>query len=132
VIDAGAFRTARGSASGGIGRSTRLLAVRSRRFAACTERERHCTEGGGHCHAGLSASAGPFLPHDPGLARSTRSAAGRKNMRLIGEQCAIVAVVYSAFVAELRTGIANVTLALVDRSTPRLPGLQSCFETSVA
>jgi hypothetical protein len=53
-------------------------------------------------------------------------------MRLFGEQCAIVAVVYSAFVAELRTGIANVTLALVDRSTPRLPGLQSRFETSVA
>ena len=60
VIDAGAFRTARGSASGRIGRSTRLLAVRSRRLAARTERERQCTEEGGHCDAGVSA--GPFMP----------------------------------------------------------------------
>ena len=46
VIDAGAFCSARGSANAGTGRSTRLLAVRSRRLAACTEHERHCTEGG--------------------------------------------------------------------------------------
>ncbi len=63
VIDAGAFRTARECASGGIGRSTRLYAVRSLRLVACTERERLCTEGDGHCHAGLSA--GPSMPKAP-------------------------------------------------------------------
>ena len=72
VIDAGAFRTARGSASGGIGRSTRLLAVRSRRLAACTERERHCTEWalprGAECPT-LSAT-GPYPYRGKRLPRS--------------------------------------------------------------
>jgi len=102
VIDAGAFRTARGSASGGIGRSTRLLAVRTRRLAACTECERHCTEGVGTA-TGLSSEASQAsLPQAPAstqgkrfprsadmpsslpsastiLTRSTRSALGRKH-----------------------------------------------------
>ena len=63
VIAAGAFRTARGSASGRIGRSTSLLAVRARRLAARTELERHCAERGGHCHAGLLV--GPAMPQAP-------------------------------------------------------------------
>jgi hypothetical protein len=98
VADAGAFRTARGSASGGTGRSTRLLAA-SRRLAARTERERHCTEGGwalprrAECRT-LSATGscpypGKLFPRSAdmpdslpsastGLTRSTRSAPGER------------------------------------------------------
>ena len=95
VIDAGAFRTARGSASGGIGRSTRLLAVRSLRLAACTERERHCTERGGHwalpsraeCRTLSATGSCPYRRYRETFSeigrhaetRSTRSAPGRKN-----------------------------------------------------
>ena len=98
VIDAGASRTARRSASGGIGRSTRLLAVRSRRLAACTERERHCTEWAmsrrTECRTLFATGSCPYrgkrfprsadMPNSlpsasTGLARLTRSAPWRKN-----------------------------------------------------
>jgi hypothetical protein len=151
VIDAGAFRTARGSASGGIGRSTRLLAVRSRRLAARrTERERHCAEGDGHCLSGLSA--GPchrLLP----LPRRTFSEIGRHaefiTVRLyrfdtidtigsrrkngdFGDSSARESPWYMRSSSPSFARDCHGTLTLVDRSTPRLPGLQSHCKTSVS
>ena len=54
-----------------------------------------------------------------------------KERGLRGEQVARAAVGYAIFVAQLRTGIMSLS-RFVDRSMPRLSGLQSCFKTSVS
>jgi hypothetical protein len=149
VIDAGAFRTARGSASGRIGRSTSLLAVRARRLAARTELERHCAEGGGHCHAGLLV--GRAMPQAPApternVFRDQRSCRIRfrpplpvlheRDDRIQGERFTESSARERRW--RMRSSSRSfapyrrATLALADRSTQWLPRLQSRFKMSVS
>jgi hypothetical protein len=128
VIDAGAFHTARGSASGGIGRSTRLLALRRLRPAAPSVRgtaqrgwalplRAECRILSALPYQGKRFPRSAGMPNSSpsastGLTRSTRSAPRAKERGFGESRCARAAMAYAGFVVELRTGIAASLLRL--------------------